>query len=412
MLGAMVEDDRWGLKREARIRESNVREVFTPHQPVDKIDLLFGRDDEVRRILENINTPGQHALLYGERGVGKSSLANVIAEVLAPVYSEHVIVKRCDSRDTFETILGGAFELVGVDLDLQEEVERTERGTSTSATIKIIEGGRSSGSSLDRTYRRPPEVAPSRAVDMLANLDALLVIDEADAIREAGDRQKLAEFVKMLSDSGSKLKVFLVGIAETASDLTAGHPSVSRCLAETKLQRLTEEELREIIHGGAYRVGLQFLDEAAEAIVACSARYPHFTHLLALKCAENAVISGKPIITRDDVDAALESARRDAEGTLKLAYDSAIRSYNTNMYKVILEAAAHLDGPEFTADELRAAIESQTGEPISQNSLNNYFQRLVSADGSTVLRRMAKGIYRFSDPRMPSYVRIASGSLD
>ena len=124
------------------------------------------------------------------------------------------------------------------------------------------------------------------------------------------------------------------------------------------------------------------------------------------------MVNSKPIITRADVDAALAAARRDAEGTLKLSYDGAIRSYSTDMYKVILESAAALDTAEFTAEQLRDSIEKRNGVPLSQNSLNNYFQRLISEDGSTILRRMAKGVYRFTDPRMPSYVRIASGHLE
>ena len=404
--------DRWGITRESAIRDSRVREVFTPHQPVNEVELLFGRDDEVSRILQNLNTPGQHALLYGERGVGKSSLANVMVEVLAPVYNEHVFIKRCDSTDTFETILEEPLNVVGVDLLLDERTETEGKNRSAGGSVKVVRGDVGSDSSISHRFRRPAEISPAKAVSYVGGLNGLLVIDEADAISDPEDRRKLAEFVKMLSDSGSKLKVFLVGIAETAADLTAGHPSVGRCLAETELKRLSEGELREIIHGGASRVGLQFEDDAAEAIVACSARYPHFTHLLALKCAENAVVNSKPIITRADVDAALAAARRDAEGTLKLSYDGAIRSYSTDMYKVILESAAALDTAEFTAEQLRDSIEKRNGVPLSQNSLNNYFQRLISEDGSTILRRMAKGVYRFTDPRMPSYVRIASGHLE
>jgi hypothetical protein len=52
----MSRPDPFGQKRERRITKSGVRDVFTPHHPVHHIDLLHGRRDEVRRLLENINT--------------------------------------------------------------------------------------------------------------------------------------------------------------------------------------------------------------------------------------------------------------------------------------------------------------------------------------------------------------------
>lgn len=401
-------NDRFGLERESRIIESGVRDVFTPHKPVDEIDLLFGRDDEVTSLIEHMNTPGQHCLLYGERGVGKSSLANVVGPMLGHLLQFKLFVKRCDSSDCFETIIEAPLKAVGIDLLLAEASREEAAGSSIGASLRVVDAGRSRQQAVRTTYRRPPAVSPAKAAEELARLRGLLIIDEADAIRDSADRHKLAEFIKHLSDSGASLKVLIVGIADTGQELTAAHPSVSRCLSETKLGRMTDGELREIVMGGADRVRLNFEEDAADGIVACSAGYPHFTHLLALKCSENAVATDRVTITRNDVVEAMDAARADAEGSLKEAYDAACRSYNTDMYRIVLVAAASIDAQEFSAEELRRAISSITGEYISQGALNNYFQRLVGSDGSSILRRMAKGVYRFTDPRMPSYVRIAN----
>ena len=66
-------DTDFGLRRESLIAKSKVRSIFTPHQPIVSQDLFFGRSKSVSKLIENINTPGQHAILYGDRGVGKSS---------------------------------------------------------------------------------------------------------------------------------------------------------------------------------------------------------------------------------------------------------------------------------------------------------------------------------------------------
>ena len=51
----------------------------------------------------NAEQPGQHAVVYGERGVGKTSLVSVAAEVLA---ASGVVTARttCDRSDGYESV--------------------------------------------------------------------------------------------------------------------------------------------------------------------------------------------------------------------------------------------------------------------------------------------------------------------
>lgn len=81
------------------------------------------------------------------------------------------------------------------------------------------------------------------------------------------------------------------------------------------------------------------------------------------------------------------------------------------MYRKILCAAASIDKPEFTASELRDAVAALAKRPIPQTELNNYYQRLISNTSTTILRRVSKGVYRFNDPRIPSFIRIANHQL-
>lgn len=202
--------------------------------------------------------------------------------------------------------------------------------------------------------------------------------------------------------------MLVVGIAETGGQLIGEHPSVQRCLKETELGGMSESELSEIILQGADKLDLKFDEQVMMRIVRVSGRYPHFTQLLALKCAEEAIANDRKDVTVADLDVAIESAVDDAEGTLSRRYKEATRSYNTDMYRKVLVAAADIGQSEFTAKELREAIKEETGDPITQNRLNNYLSRLVSEGRDSVLRRVRKGIYKFNDPRMPSYVKIAN----
>lgn len=366
-----------------------------------------GRQSEVTRIIEYLNTPGQHALIYGDRGVGKSSLANIICDLLIRnIITGQLFKKRCDSSDTFATILREPLHSVGIDITTLE----SNKSTTTGINLGKPSFAKSSSRKFDG-YREI-SLSPSWVCEKIRNIDGLLLIDEFDIISNIGDKKKISELIKLLSDSGSLFKLLIVGIAESGQELTAGHASTQRCLKETRISRMTDLELEQIILSGAEKLSLKFSENAVNRIVKISSGYPHFTHLLALKSAEDAIIDDQKNIDINDIKKATRRAVDDSEGTLKQLYDQAIRSSNTDEYKKILLAAACCNEEEIKAKDLREKYNEIYNTTISQSTLNNHFQRIVSEDGSNILRRIAKGVYRFSDPRMSSYIKIAQSYIE
>lgn len=403
--------DLFGLEREAKIEKSGVREVFTPHQPIQSLDLFFGRQEVVKKIIEHINTPGQHVLLYGDRGVGKSSLANVATQVLIKsLVKGKLFTKRCDSKDSFASIIEQPLAELGVEVNLTSYSKTHKEGGKAGLNIPIASAGINSERGESKNYTVSP-CTPSKVADLLKDTSGLLYIDEADQIATTEDKIALAELIKLLSDHGSKFKIFVVGIAQTGEDLTGAHPSAQRCLKETRLRKMDDGEIKEIIIGGSKKLSITFEENVISSIVKLSSGYPHFAHLLSLKCAEEAIANNKTVITRDDLATAINSAVQDAEGTLSREYESAVRSHSTDMYRIVLFAASKLGRREFTAEMWRSEIRELTGTSILQSELNNYLNRLVSDDESSIITRMAKGVYKFVDPRMPSYVRIVNKDI-
>jgi hypothetical protein len=403
------EVDLFGLERETKIVAAGVRNIFTPHSPINQTEFFFGRQREVQSLIEQLSTPGQHSLLYGERGVGKSSLANVTSNVLlSKLVRGKLYQERCDSSTTFESLICRALKDVNIDINIRQVDSKSKDSKKLDIKASIFGGGVSKEKETSESRSGPSEyVSPSFAAESLIELSGLLVIDEADRLTKTKDKRKLAEFIKLLSDIDAKFKVLIVGISETGEELIESHESISRCLRETRLGRMFDPELKLIISGGSERLGLSFRDEVVNKIVELSAGYPHFTHLLALKCSEDAIAEDYKCIEMEHLKRAMKRAVEASEGSLKRTYDRAVRSHATDKYSIILNAAASLDKTEFNAAELRDAIYRRTGEKVSQQALNNYFKKLVSSDGSRIMQRISKGVYRFNDPRMPSYIKIA-----
>lgn len=80
------------------------------------------------------------------------------------------------------------------------------------------------------------------------------------------------------------------------------------------------------------------------------------------------------------------------------------------MFRVVVDAASRFGTENFSAADLRAKIKEISGVDITQGALNNLFKKLVGDNHQSILHRVAKGTYRFSDPRMPSFVKIVCDS--
>lgn len=67
-------------QEEKRSAESALNAAFSPHAPIDAASLFRGRVEQIRDVADAMRAAGLHAVIYGDRGVGKTSLANIVDE--------------------------------------------------------------------------------------------------------------------------------------------------------------------------------------------------------------------------------------------------------------------------------------------------------------------------------------------
>src|SRR5437763_6324642 len=63
---------------EAESLAAQAAKVFQPRTPITTKELFAGRWNELKTVADAVNQVGLHVVIYGERGVGKTSIANVV----------------------------------------------------------------------------------------------------------------------------------------------------------------------------------------------------------------------------------------------------------------------------------------------------------------------------------------------
>jgi Cdc6-like AAA superfamily ATPase len=384
--------------------------VFTPAAPVDKQALFAGRRDQLRRVVDTVLQKGRHAIIFGERGVGKTSLANVLEDTLqAPggeVLAAHV---NCDSMDTFESLWVKVFD----DIELHREV-------------------RTAGFQPSIFHQRMPvsqeltaPITTNRVRKILSALSesALLVIivDEFDRIQDHQARSMFADTIKTLSDHSVPATLVVVGVADTVDELLAEHLSIERALVQIHMPRMSSSELAEIIARGVAKLQLQIEDDAKEQITLLSRGLPHYTHALGLHAVRAALDDGQLLVQTRHVDTAIRRALEEAQQSTISAYHKAISSQRRdNLYAQVLLACALAETDPmgyFAPADLREPMSRVMNRPYDIANFIQHLNLFCKEERARILQRTGvarRYRYRFRNPLMQPFVTMqgfASGLL-
>lgn len=356
-------------------RLARVARAFTPSTPVSQLDMLAGRYDQIVAVMNAVAQPGQHVGLYGERGVGKTSLANVLAELFdtqgLPHYQAALV--NCATEDTYTSLWRNIFR------ELRIEFEEHPAPESVRRALTDIE---------------PPP---------------LIVIDELDRFEDDEGLTLMADTVKTLSDHAVTATLVFVGVARSIGDLMGEHQSIVRNLIQIEMPRMSHKELREILDHGCERAQLTATESAADKIAALSEGLPHYTHLLGLHSGQRTVQDDRSEIMVEDVNAAIPPAV--AGHTIQSRYLRATESTRKgNLYPQVLLACALVKKNQhgfFSAGAVRDPLETVAGRRIDIPQFSRHLSHFLGPERGAVLQREGiprRWFYRFTDPILQPYV--------
>ena len=311
--------------------------VFQPRTPIATRDLFAGRWDELITVADAVNQPGLHAVIYGERGVGKTSLANVVKPTILALdefgpdeanAKLRVVVKTvATSGDSFSSIWENLFR----DINLIDDSPVVGFMSAANGRVPLLEAyGVDSPLTVDDVRR------------ILSNLPgSVFIVDEFDRVPKETSKT-FTDLIKTLSDFSVNSTVVLVGVSDTIGQLVSDHASIVRAISQIFLRRMLPRELKVILDTAEKRLGVKFTDEAAQLIVHISQGLPHYTHLIGLHSVRAAVRQGSPPnIDRNDVFKALEEATKQSEQSARDRHSRATHSsHKEALYRPILLACA------------------------------------------------------------------------
>ncbi|MDZ4323313.1 MAG: ATP-binding protein, partial [Alphaproteobacteria bacterium] len=275
-----------------------ISQTFTPSAPIDRYALFAGRTEQVEKLMNAVSQKGQHAILFGERGVGKTSLATVLKELLVqldPTGNVPIGSTNCEATSTFQSIWKAILRDMPIILK--------EVGMGIVPTVHEEEG---TFADVSDSINSAEDVR--HLFESMKDKRFVIIIDEIDQIKTKGTAKSLADTIKTLSDHVVKATLVLVGVADSVDQLIAEHASIERALVQIKMERMSLEELHEIIDKGLKEVGMTAKDEAKKQISKLSQGLPHYTHLLALHAAQSAVSESRMEIGISDVENAISKA--------------------------------------------------------------------------------------------------------
>lgn len=380
MQGAgMVQED-W----DAKIFE--VHDLFSPGAPIDEWRLLSGRKPQIDKLLDAVMQRGQHAILYGERGVGKSSLANVFAtKLFGPTRTIQITHINCHPDDNFQAIWQKVFK----------RLEADDENLSTRYPNGI----------------KPDDVVVEMA-KLALNAIPIIILDEFDKIEDKDAQISISNTIKNLSDRSVRATVIIVGVADSVERLVADHESVSRCLRHVPMHRMLSHELKEIIETRLKQLGMMIDPEALAYIIASSRGLPHYTHLVGQRSAKAALERLSLNISIDDIDSAMPDAVGQIDQIIRRQYHQAtISPRKGNLYKEVLLAAAMSpidDLGYFAPADLQRPLASILNvDQVKVSLFGQHLKNLCEVDHGKILEQVGvarKYRYRFTEPMMQAFI--------
>jgi energy-coupling factor transporter ATP-binding protein EcfA2 len=367
-------------------------QIFTPSAPIAVAELFAGRQEQAAKIVDAVGERGRHVVLYGERGVGKSSMAQIIPFFIprGPRTIRHIRVQAFPG-DTFSIVARRIFSQIHFDEDYGQ-------GPKSYNVAEFYPGEVTIDDFLNEMKMFKESDIP------------IVVIDEFNEIDDASTSVIIANVIKALSDSGANVTMLIVGVADNVNQLISKHESIERCSEQIHMPRMAVGERKEVLEERLRQLGMSMTGDGKWKIINLSKGLPAYVHALGKFAVYSALDSYRLNVVEADVDAAISAVLTSSQQTLKDAYDLATRSNQARaLFRHVLTACALAkvdDAGYFTPAAVREPLSSILKRQVEIANFQDTLKIFAEKRGEILERTGESRSYRFrfGNPAMQPYV--------
>jgi len=276
------------------IARFRLRDAFTPSRPINRPQMFAGRAQVLRALIRAIEEQHLHVVLYGERGIGKTSLLNILSQ-LAQNAKYIVRYVSCSEDADFNA----TFRAILRDLPLMyhKDYAPTSAEAERGATLEELVG------------EGPLSVAKTGdLLARLANTRVVIILDEYDRAANPVFRSAIAELIKTLSDRSVRVQLVIAGVASSLSELIDRIPSIRRNILGLQVPNMDDQEIAQLVRNGQSVSGLHFAQDVVRFITSFACGSPYIASLLSQYSGIVALDRGATTVEKADVVAAIRKA--------------------------------------------------------------------------------------------------------
>lgn len=381
--------------------------AFNPSGPVTEYDMFKGRQKQVESVLGGVFDQGRSVIIFGERGVGKTSLAKVIHDIIKTIgekASTQVVYSlvTCNRKASFSKLWHEIYKKVMITLPTKQVIGFNIDDSSQKPEPQRIALG-------DTT--NPDGIDQDQILNTISEVQSVWIFDEFNLVPET-EREAFADLIKALSDRNARATVILVCVAEDVSEIIASHNSIERCTTQVLMPRMEASELGEILERAESIMEMSFSLDSKQLILSLSQGFPYITHFLGREAALAALRRRSLAINHADIDTAATQFVDNAQESLKETYRVATHSKAPNaIYEEVLLACALAKKDQygnFTITSVANAMSTLRQRDVTPGVFAEHMAKFCedAERGQPLARKGAKGswVYKFANPLLQPYV--------
>lgn len=387
--------------------------VVSPAQPIQSIEHLVWRHEELARIEKALFMTGRHIFIYGDRGVGKSSLAATAATQWQSSDAEPIRVA-CGPDGTLESVVAN-IAYIAIQASRLHNIKSSRRAGLNLRILSVDAGRDVNLHDLQAQIRSGIDaVEILREAIQLHSERSIIVIDEFDRIASIEQRARFADLIKQLGDRGRDIRIIFAGVGRSLQDLLGAHASAIRQLDTILLATLPWDGRFQIVTKATNAFELKIDHEIVLRIAAVSDGYPSYIHKITEKMLWRAYEDTKVVheIGWPHYHGALNDAISESYASFAEAYGTAVNQ-QADDYEEVLWSTADSDYLQRYITDMYSSyeyiMEKRTDRP--RLDADKYSARIRSLRGRACGEILTpvkgkRGMYQFRENMFRGYVRL------